>query len=88
MMRIRTLLLALSMGSIGIHAQVFETAVADGGCLMSDGGCLMSDGKASEDVVVADGFWKNCFVQVGLDMTLQNPYGYDFSKVFPNGKSF
>ena len=80
-MRIRTLLLALSMGSIGIHAQVFETAVADGGC-------LMSDGKASEDVVVADGFWKNCFVQVGLDMTLQNPYGYDFSKVFPNGKSF
>ena len=25
---------------------------------------------------------------MGLDMTLQNPYGYDFSKVFPNGKSF
>ena len=34
------------------------------------------------------GFWDNWFVQVGLDMTLQNPYGYDFSKVFPNGKSF
>lgn len=34
------------------------------------------------------GFWENWFVQVGLDMTLQNPYGYDFSKVFPNGKSF
>lgn len=42
----------------------------------------------SENVVVADGFWKNWFVQMGLDMTLQNPYGYDFSKVFPNGKSF
>ena len=41
-----------------------------------------------ENVVVADGFWKDWFVQVGLDMTLQNPYGYDFSKVFPNGKSF
>lgn len=34
------------------------------------------------------GFWDNWFVQAGLDMTLQNPYGYDFSKVFPNGKSF
>ena len=33
-------------------------------------------------------FWDNWFVQVGADMTLQNPYGYDFSKVFPNGKSF
>ena len=44
--------------------------------------------QATEDVVVADGFWKDWFVQAGLDMTLQNPYGYDFSKVFPNGKSF
>ena len=43
---------------------------------------------ATENVVVADGFWKNWFVQFGLDMTLQNPYGYNFSKVFPNGKSF
>ena len=38
--------------------------------------------------VRTEGFWKNWFVQFGLDMTLQNPYGYDFSKVFPNGKSF
>ena len=43
---------------------------------------------ATENVVVADGFWKNWFVQFGLDMTLQNPYGYNFSNVFPNGKSF
>ena len=28
------------------------------------------------------------YVQAGLDMTLQNPYGYNFSNVFPNGKSF
>lgn len=34
------------------------------------------------------GFWENWFLQMDLDMTLQNPYGYDFSKVFPNGKSF
>lgn len=35
-----------------------------------------------------EGFWENWFVQMGLDMTLQNPYGYDFAKVFPNGKTF
>ena len=46
------------------------------------------DSCSRQNVVVADGFWKNWFVQMGLDMTLQNPYGYDFSKVFPNGKSF
>lgn len=33
-------------------------------------------------------FWENWFLQAGLDMTLQNPYGHDFSKVFPKGKSF
>ena len=38
--------------------------------------------------VRTNGFWQDWFVQVVLDMTLQNPYGYDFSKVFPNGKSF
>ena len=68
----------LCLGLIGAKAQVFE--IADS--------CKMTDGRATENVVVADGFWKNCFVQMGLDMTLQNPYGYDFSKVFPNGKSF
>lgn len=49
---------------------------------------LGAKAQASENVVVADGFWKNWFVQMGLDMTLQNPYGYDFKDVFPNGKSF
>ena len=38
--------------------------------------------------VRTNGFWQDWFVQAGLDMTLQNPYGYDFSKVFPNGKTF
>lgn len=33
-------------------------------------------------------FWSDWFVQLGLDMTLQNPYGYNFANVFPNGKSF
>ncbi len=34
------------------------------------------------------GFWDNWFVQMDLDMSLQNPYGYNFADVFPNGKSF
>ena len=38
--------------------------------------------------VKTGGFWDDWFLQMGLDMTLQNPYGYDFSKVFPNGKTF
>ncbi len=78
------LVIAGLLSSQNICAQVFETAMADGGGMMADG----SSGKATENVVVADGFWKNWYVQAGLDMTLQNPYGYDFSKVFPNGKSF
>ena len=36
---------------------------------MADSG-KMNDGLASENVVVANGFWKNWFMQMGLDMTL------------------
>lgn len=32
--------------------------------------------------------WHNWFVQIGVDMSLQNPYGYNFAHVFPNGKTF
>lgn len=35
-----------------------------------------------------NGFWSNWFVQMGLDMTLQNPYGCNFTETFPKGKSF
>ena len=49
---------------------------------------LGAKAQASENVMVADGFWNNWFLQAGLDMTLQNPYGYDFKDVFPNGKSY
>ena len=73
------LIVVFLLSSQNICAQVFEVA---------DGGQKISDGKATENVVVTDGFWKDWFVQMGLDMTLQNPYGYDLSKVFPNGKSF
>ena len=33
-------------------------------------------------------FWDNWFAQVGVGMSLLNPYGYNFAHVFPNGKSF
>ena len=77
-MRTKLLLIVLCLGLMEAQAQVFEVA--------EDGN--LTDGKATENVVVNDGFWKHWFVQMGLDMTLQNPYGYDLSKVFPNGKSF
>ena len=42
----------------------------------------------SGDAVVLGSFWSGWYVQAGLDMSLQNPYGYKFSEVFPKGKSF
>ena len=49
---------------------------------------LMLMGSLQAQEVRTGTFWDNWFVQMGLDMTLQNPYGYDFAKVFPNGKTF
>ncbi len=71
--------LVLCLSTVETRAQVF---------LVAEGATDQGYHGATENVVVADGFWKNWFVQFGLDMTLQNPYGYNFSKVFPNGKSF
>jgi len=71
-MRTNWIVACCLLASVYAKAQVFE----------------QEDSCSRENVVVADGFWKHWFVQAGLDMTLQNPYGYDFSKVFPNGKSF
>lgn len=44
--------------------------------------------EEQEGSVVTNSFWSNWFIQADLDMSLQNPYGYDFRDVFPNGKSF
>jgi outer membrane protein OmpA-like peptidoglycan-associated protein len=38
--------------------------------------------------VATNSFWSNWYIQVGADMSLQNPYGVDFTETFPNGKSF
>lgn len=39
-------------------------------------------------VEVCKSFWSNWFLQAGLDMTLQFPYGYDYSDVLTKGRSF
>ncbi len=51
-------------------------------------GCLTTKVAAQEGAEEGNPFWRNWFIEAGLDMTLQNPYGYNFGDVFPNGKSF
>lgn len=51
------------------------------------GGVTLATAQDKQQTVT--GFiWGNWFVQAGLDMTLQNPYGCNFSQVFPKGKTF
>ena len=40
------------------------------------------------DNVALNLFWDNWFGQVGFGVSLQNPYGTNFSNVFPNGSTF
>ena len=42
----------------------------------------------NQQSVVVNSFWDNWFAQVGLGMSLINPYGTNFSNVFPNGSTF
>jgi hypothetical protein len=44
--------------------------------------------KTDNKGVLTNGIWDNWFVQVGLDMSLMNPYGCNFSKVIPKGMTF
>lgn len=41
-----------------------------------------------ESIVISNSLKDNWFVEAGLDMTLQNVYSQDISKVFPRGKTF
>lgn len=47
-------------------------------------GETIPDSKA----IVTNSLWSNLFLQFGVDMSLQNPYGCNFAHVFPNGKSY
>ncbi len=44
--------------------------------------------RVDSNAVVTSSFWDNWYGQLGVDMTLLNPYGTNFKNVFPNGKSF
>lgn len=61
--------------------------------LTSLGSLMLLHAQSFEPGDVKGTVWTNCFgsdwfVQADLDMSLQNPYGYSLSDVFPNGKSF
>lgn len=47
----------------------------------------LEQSKHNDKAVVVNPFWNNWFVQAGLGMSLQNPYGTNFSNVFPNGNT-
>ena len=40
-----------------------------------------------DKATVLNPFWDNWFIQAGLGMSLQNPYGTNFTNVFPNGNT-
>ena len=40
-----------------------------------------------EHAVATNSLWENWFVQTGLCLSLQNPYGTNFIHVFPNGST-
>ena len=47
-----------------------------------------SENEADSSAIVTNPVWSNWFGQLGIDMSLQNPYGCNFAHVFPNGKSY
>lgn len=50
--------------------------------------CFSLSAQEVEMAVEDNGINKGWFLQVGMDMGLQNPHGYNFKDVFPNGKTF
>ena len=44
--------------------------------------------KCESDPAVTNKFWSNWYGQLGVNMNLMFPYGYNVKGVFPNGKSF
>ena len=44
--------------------------------------------SVSSDSILTNSFWDNWYGQVGVDMNLLFPKGFNVMDVFPNGKSF
>ena len=40
------------------------------------------------NAIVTNSFWDNWYGQIGVDMSLQNPYGCNFAHAIPNGMTF
>ena len=66
--------------TIGLGAQINLGPIAD----RSDKRKVISEKSG----VLTNGIWDNWFVQLGMDMSLMNPYGCNFSKVIPKGLTF
>jgi hypothetical protein len=47
-----------------------------------------AENTCKADTAVIGSFWKGWFVQAGLDMTLQFPYGKNLAHVFSKGRTF
>lgn len=47
-----------------------------------------NENEVDSSAIVTNSVWSNWFGQLGIDMSLQNPYGCNFAHVFPNGKSY
>lgn len=74
-MKTKCKLLGLLIGALCASPLYAQTEVAENETL-------------PKNSVIINSPWTCWYVQCGLDMSLQNPYGHDFSKVFPNGKTF
>lgn len=48
----------------------------------------VSEASHNEEGVALNHFWDNWFIQVGLGMSLINPYNTNFKYVFPNGSTY
>lgn len=47
-----------------------------------------SKNKEKNCSVISNSIWDNWFAQIGLGISLQNPYGTNFLYVFPNGNTY
>lgn len=68
----KKLMIALAFAGLGAAANAQSTSIE----------------TPSKYTVATNSFWSNWYIQVGVDMSLQDPHGKDFADVFPNGKSF
>ena len=78
-------------GFVGTEVESTGTGSNSNGYFSLGVGVQYDLGKKSTDHKADDlkyTFWDNWFLQAGVDMSLMNPYGCNFSQVFPRGKTF